>query len=158
MDALSRRIHKSHAAVWASIDRKVPSGAGIKPKIEEPAKERIAQAIYREGSRWRNSARKYARDISFHLVDWYTDLEQLRAVIRHPHKFTDKEIAAIVATFMVHAPHHIAAAHKIHEEEAIPDVFELGIHKDGPPQKSACLGPPMPRKNSAKRKGARSKK
>ncbi len=158
MDALTRRISKSHDAIWASIDRKVPSGAGIKPKIEEPAKERIAQAIYHEGSRWRNSARKYARDISFHLVDWYTDLELLRAVIRHPHKFTDKEIAAIVVRFMVHAPHHIAAAHKIHEEEAIRDVFELGIHEDGPPRKSGCLGPPMPRKKRRRAAGKKAKK
>lgn len=135
--------------VNAAIKRKVGRAAVYKPTLAGQAQERIAQAIFNDGG-WSKSAKWYARDVSFHLVDWYTDLEELRAVIRRPERFTDREIDRIVGAFLAHAPHHIAAAHKIYAEEAIPDVFELGIHEDGPPRKSACLGPPMPRKKQSR--------
>jgi hypothetical protein len=152
MDAFSRRTSRPHDAVWAGINRKVPSGATDTRKAEDHATERIAQAIHREGSAWPKSRRTYARVVSFHLVDWYSDLERLRAVIRKPGSCTDKGIAAIVIGFIIHAPHRIAAAFKIHGEEAIHDVFDLGIHTDGPPKTLWCLGPPMPRKKRVKRK------
>lgn len=138
-----------------SMERKVGPAAALNFKLEQRAIDRIARAI--AGGRGAADREAIdAHDVAFHLVDWYTDLETLRAIIRRPDRFTDQEVAMFVYAFLQHAPAHLAAAYKTYSSERVPDVFQVNIHKDDRSKLSLCFRAALtttrrPRTRGAKR-------
>jgi hypothetical protein len=54
-----------------------------------------------------------ASRLAFHLVDWNGDAAFLVALLLFPGRFTSEEIREGVASFLMHAPNHVAAAAKL---------------------------------------------
>jgi hypothetical protein len=63
-----------------------------------------------------------ARDIGFHLSDWHVEAAFIVALHLFPERFTPKEIADGVLSFIIHAPNHAAAAAALHGHP-VEDVF-----------------------------------
>ena len=70
------------------------------------------------------------RDIGFHMADWLDDYEQLGRVFDMSQNLSNEEIQEIVGGFLIHASHHIAAAHKLAGYGPMEDVFGVGIFEE----------------------------
>lgn len=73
-----------------------------------------------------------AREIAFHLVDWYTDAAFIIAVHLFPERFSPEELCAGAQLLLVHARNHLAAAAKL-TGNPVEDIFEVGIFGDNDP-------------------------
>ncbi|CAG0963041.1 hypothetical protein PHYC_00831 [Phycisphaerales bacterium] len=60
----------------------------------------------------------------FHVLDWAYNARWLLTAIDHLDKFTDRELDDIVWGVMLHAPHHLRAAHVIAMREDVMDVWD----------------------------------
>ena len=65
------------------------------------------------------------RDIAFHMTDWFSDYEELRAFFDDPKNATDQTIENALG-MLYHAPHHLAAAARIYTGLPVSDVFGIG--------------------------------
>ena len=61
------------------------------------------------------------QEFVFHMLDWTSDLEELAALYRHPHK-RGSEAGKIVAGFLYHALPHLNAAGRLLLDR-LPDPF-----------------------------------
>lgn len=73
------------------------------------------------------SSKKNSSDISFHVLDWIEDLEELYRLFLSIDKKTDDEIRDVIEDFLVHAPPHINAARFLAGLGKVEDVFNLGV-------------------------------
>lgn len=67
-----------------------------------------------------------AFDIAFHMADWLANLEKLQEFYENPDKFTKDQTSDILMGFLIHAPHHLAAAGKLITGFPVTDVFKIG--------------------------------
>lgn len=80
------------------------------------------------------------REFLFHMTDWLNDLESLHSAFSHPDDLSDEEFRKVVENFLVHAPHHIKAAHLIWEPEAMdPFAGVYGEYGILPPDEKGTL-------------------
>lgn len=91
----------------------------MKSYDEEKIQEKIIAVMVQEDQ----LDAEEAWDISFHLLDWLYDLEQLVAFYGDPEKYSNKEVKWILTNFLVHAPNHLAAASKLYTGFPVSDVF-----------------------------------
>ena len=67
-----------------------------------------------------------AFDLSFHMTDWLTDLEDLTKFYSKPEDYSDEEVERILLGFLAHVPEHLAAAKKIMLGFGVSDTFGIG--------------------------------
>ncbi|MDF1808281.1 MAG: hypothetical protein P1U42_01145 [Phycisphaerales bacterium] len=81
----------------------------------------ITQALSTSGK-----ADEIAMDIAFHMTDWYEDLQELIRFYQNPSEYSAEQIDDLLMDFLIHAPHHLAAAKVLHTCAPVRDVFEIG--------------------------------
>ena len=67
-----------------------------------------------------------AYDIAFHMTDWLEDMSELNKFYIYPESYNSKQVTDLLMKFLLHAPNHLAAAHKLFTKEPISDVFGVG--------------------------------
>ncbi|MCM1565549.1 MAG: hypothetical protein NC238_06280 [Dehalobacter sp.] len=67
-----------------------------------------------------------AVDLSFHMTDWLSDLEDLIKFYSTPEGYSDEEVERILLRFLAHVPEHLAAAKKILYGFGVSDTFGIG--------------------------------
>ena len=67
-----------------------------------------------------------AHDIAFHMTDWLEDMSELNKFYIYPESYNSKQVTDLLMKFLLHAPNHLAAAHKLFTKEPISDVFGVG--------------------------------
>ena len=71
-------------------------------------------------------AEEIAMDVAFHMLDWHDDLMKLLRYFKNPSEFTAEQVDDLLMGFLIHAPHHLAAAKKLHTGSTVTDVFGIG--------------------------------
>jgi len=66
------------------------------------------------------------REIAFHLTDWLKELEEWNRFCQAPESFDSTAAEAMVTSFLLHAPNHLAAASKLMLDVPVTDIFDVG--------------------------------
>lgn len=99
--------------------------------LTPPIRAKIAAAL-RHG---RFLSASEANEAAFHLTDWMTELADLNALFATT-KWNPKLARSVLMAFVVHAPDHLAAAHRIIMQQPVTDAFLLGaVRGDGKPKR-----------------------
>jgi hypothetical protein len=67
-----------------------------------------------------------AQGVAFHLTDWLDDLTAYQRFLEAPAALSDREVADALLAFLIHVPHHVAAAAKLCLGTSVSDVFGVG--------------------------------
>lgn len=71
-------------------------------------------------------SKRAALEAAFHLTDWKDDLAAFVRLLQTPAAFSDRDAIAVIESLLMHAPHHLNAAHRIVFDLPVTDCFELG--------------------------------
>lgn len=93
------------------------------------ASERICKRI-EQALLAREYEEEKARDIAFHMTDWFDDLEELNGFYEKPDALNDKKIEDLLIRFLAHVPDHLNAAEKLLTGFGVSDVFGVGVLED----------------------------
>ncbi len=75
-------------------------------------------------------APEVSQDVAFHMTDWLSDMEQWDAFCQNPDSLSPDDVHTLLIRFLIHAPNHIAAAHKLFLGYPLEDIFEVGIFRE----------------------------
>ncbi len=89
---------------------------------EKRIQQRI-QTAFEEMDETKNSA----YDISFHMTDWISDVNELVKVYSNIDKLDNDEITHFIYKFLAHVPNHLNAAMKLSGMGKVEDIFNVGI-------------------------------
>lgn len=78
-------------------------------------------------------------DAAFHMTDWLEELAMYAVFCTHPDAFDAKTATLNVFGFLNHAPHHLAAAHKLYTGKPLSDVFGIGATTENTPAELHAL-------------------
>lgn len=70
-------------------------------------------------------------EVAFHMTDWLDDLEEWTRFCEKPESVSSEKIQDLLIGFLVHVPHHIAAASKLVTGIPVTDIFDVGATKEG---------------------------
>jgi hypothetical protein len=93
-------------------------------QLQPPLKRKIVKALQHGGY----LATEAAEEAAFHLTDWVVELEELIEVFHRP-TWAPSRALDVLMGFVIHAPAHLAAAHRIVMGDPVTDVFEIGAVK-----------------------------
>ncbi|MBY0113562.1 MAG: hypothetical protein K2Y21_12130 [Phycisphaerales bacterium] len=92
---------------------------------QEEIRERLFRASWKGGMEpW------IARELAFHMVDWFPELDELHRLFTGNCRWSTKTANTFVCRFLIHAPHHVVAAAKLFHQP-IRDIFEYGVLPGG---------------------------
>jgi hypothetical protein len=105
------------------------STAGVPPSkgLKAPGKDlqKLLASVYNQFQRLDDRAAnaEARRDFVFHMTDWLSDLDRLRAIYDHPEQCDRCEAGRDIAGFLYHVIPHLKAAGRLLLDK-IPDAFE----------------------------------
>ena len=68
-----------------------------------------------------------AREVAFHMADWFDKLEELHHAWHTLENIEDEQLSKIIYAFLAHVPDHLAAAKKLIGYGPIEDIFKVGV-------------------------------
>ena len=103
------------------------SGRGDRKRVQEwercssPLQRKIAKALSHDGY----LSALAAHEAAFHMTDWIADLEELNKLFASP-RWNNARARSVIMQFVIHAPHHLAAACRIIMDYPVQDILQLG--------------------------------
>lgn len=132
---------------WRRVEAESRRHVELYNRIAPPIRAKIVTTLLRE-SRLNKRA---AEEAAFHLTDWIVDLRELNALFKKK-RWGPVHARKVLMGFVIHAPWHLAAAHRILCREPVIDVFQLGaVLGDGIPKRKPGGPYPEQRKRSRRR-------